>query len=343
VKFIDEVCITVRSGDGGSGCVSFRREKYIPKGGPDGGDGGKGGDVVFFSSPRKRTLQHFQHKKEYSAEKGQNGQGRQKTGRSGADLLLEVPPGTVITDAEGGAVLKDFREPEEQFILLPGGRGGQGNARFKSSVNRTPRFSQPGEAGQHLHLKLELKLLADVGIMGFPNAGKSTLIRVISAARPKVADYPFTTLIPSLGVVRMDDESFVVADIPGLIEGAHSGAGLGIRFLRHIERTRILLHLMDAADIDPDNPLSRFAAINKELERYSPELAKKKQLVVLSKMDLPGADVAAELFAMTEGSPEFMCISAATGRGIRDLKYRMLKMIQDADRKRGAEEEPPSA
>jgi GTP-binding protein len=333
VKFIDEAIITVRSGDGGRGCVSFRRERFIPKGGPDGGDGGKGGDVIFTTSSQKRTLYHLQHKRHYKAQNGQGGQGSQRTGRSGNDLIIEIPPGTIVSNAETGEILKDFTQADESFIIAEGGRGGQGNTRFKSSTNRTPRFAQPGEPGITLNLKLDLKLLADVGIMGFPNAGKSTLISVISSARPKIADYPFTTLTPNLGVVKTDmGEPLVVAEIPGLIEGAHTGAGLGIQFLRHIERTRILVHLIDAADIDPDNPLSRYNAINTELLKYSESLAKKPQIVVLNKMDMPGADVAAELFEMAVKEKagkklEFICISAVTGRGIDDLKLKIVQQL----------------
>ncbi|QTA79858.1 GTPase [Desulfonema limicola] len=332
MKFIDEALITVRSGDGGRGCVSFRRERFIPKGGPDGGDGGKGGDVIFTTASQKRTLYHLQYKKHYKAKNGQGGQGNQKTGRGGDDVIIDIPPGTLVSDADTGEIIKDFTQPDETFIIAHGGRGGQGNLRFKSSTNRVPRFAQPGEPGQTLNLKLDLKLLADVGIMGFPNAGKSTLISVISSAKPKVADYPFTTLIPNLGVVKTDmGEPFVVADIPGLIEGAHTGAGLGIQFLRHIERTSILIHLIDALDIDPDNPLSRYRAINSELARYSPALSEKPQVVVLNKMDMPGADVAAELFesAVKDSKEEidFICISAVTGKDIDKLKIKIVQYL----------------
>jgi GTP-binding protein len=330
VRFIDEATITVQSGNGGRGCVSFRRERFIPKGGPDGGDGGKGGDVIMAATSQKRTLHDFSYKKHFEAPGGAAGQGRQKTGRSGDDLTIPVPVGTVVTNAETGEVLKDFTEDGERFIVARGGRGGQGNTRFKSATHRTPRFAQPGEPGESFTLKLDLKLLADVGIMGFPNAGKSTLISVISSARPKVGDYPFTTLTPNLGVVRHSrGEPFVVADIPGLIEGAHAGAGLGIRFLRHIERTRLLLHLIDAAAIDPDAPLARYDAINRELARYSPELAARPQLVVLNKMDLPGADVAAELFEMAAGDLHFLKISAASGEGIDALVHAIANHLSE--------------
>jgi GTP-binding protein len=328
VRFIDEATITVQSGNGGRGCVSFRRERFIPKGGPDGGDGGKGGDVILAATSQKRTLYHFSYKKHFEAPSGAPGQGRQKTGRSGDDLTIPVPVGTIVSNAETGEVLKDFTEDGERFTVASGGRGGQGNTRFKSATHRAPRFAQPGEPGVSLTLKLDLKLLADVGIMGFPNAGKSTLISVISSARPKVGEYPFTTLSPNLGVVRHDPgEPFVVADIPGLIEGAHAGAGLGIRFLRHIERTRVLVHLIDATAIDPDAPLARWEAINRELARYGAHLVRKPQLVVLNKMDLPGADVAAELFQMAPGAPPFLTISAAAGRGVAPLVQAIVERL----------------
>jgi len=297
VKFIDEAIITVRSGDGGNGCLSFRREKYVPLGGPDGGDGGKGGDVTLVSSQDRRTLYPFRFKHEFTAQRGGGGEGRQRTGKSGSDLVIEVPPGTIVRDAETGDIIKDFCLPGESFIIARGGRGGKGNTHFKSSTHRTPRFAQPGEAGEVKQLKLELKLLADVGIIGFPNAGKSTLISVISAARPKIADYPFTTLVPNLGVVKAGDrEPFVVADIPGLIAGAHTGAGLGIHFLRHIERTRMLVHLIDASAIDPEKPLEAYDAINTELSSYSPDLARKPQIIALNKLDLPGTEERARAF-----------------------------------------------
>jgi GTP-binding protein len=298
--------------------VSFRREKYVPRGGPDGGDGGKGGDVVLVSSSDRRTLYPFRFQREFQAERGAAGQGRQKTGKSGSDVLIEVPPGTLVRDAGTGEVIKDLSIPGETFRVARGGRGGKGNTHFKSSTHRTPRFSQPGEPGETRKLKLELKLLADVGIVGLPNAGKSTLISVISAVKPKIADYPFTTLVPNLGVVKAGArEPFVVADIPGLIEGAHRGAGLGIRFLRHVERTRILVHLIDAADIDPRTPLAAYKAINTELARYGSSLACKPQLIALNKLDLPGAEERASAFkAALKKRQKVHLISAATGKGI---------------------------
>jgi len=320
VKFIDEVVITAQSGDGGRGCVSFRREKYIPRGGPDGGDGGKGGHVIFKTTSRKRTLYEFRHTRHLRAKNGMPGQGKHKNGKNGKDLPVEIPLGTVVSDAESGEIIKDFTQPDETDILLKGGRGGQGNARFKSSTNRSPRFAQPGEAGETRILKLELKLLADVGLIGLPNAGKSTLISRISSARPKIASYPFTTLTPNLGVVKTGwGEPFVVADIPGLIEGAHKGTGLGTQFLRHIERTRILVHLVDASEIFEEAPLAAYHTINNELALHDRDLARKSQIVVLNKMDLPGTEKAAALFQEAYGSLPVLRISAVTGRGVDEL------------------------
>ncbi len=328
MKFIDEAIITVESGHGGAGCVSFRREKFIERGGPNGGDGGKGGDVVFTTTSRKRTLYDFRFQKQFKADDGKGGKGSSKTGGNGSDLVIEIPAGTVISDAETGEIIKDLVETNETFIVAAGGRGGQGNQRFKSSTNRSPRFAQPGEPGQLLKLKLELKLLADIGIIGFPNAGKSTLISVISSARPKIDNYPFTTLSPNLGVVKTGwGEPFVVADIPGLIEGAHQGAGLGIQFLRHIERTRILVHLIDASTIDVNDPLKAYLTINRELGLYSQELSQRLQIVVLNKMDLPEAQVAAKAFTAAAGDLDVFLISAATTKGTRALKSKLAKSL----------------
>jgi GTP-binding protein len=330
VKFIDEAIITVQSGDGGSGCVSFRREKFIPRGGPDGGDGGKGGDVVLKTTLRKRTLQHFQFKRQFKAKNGSGGQGKQKTGKNGHDLIIEIPPGTLVSNSETEQILKDLTKPDETFIAAKGGRGGQGNRRFKTSRNRTPRFSQPGEPGETLTLKLDLKLLADVGIIGLPNAGKSTLITSISSAKPKIGNYPFTTLSPNLGVVQTPwGEPFVVADIPGLIEGAHKGAGLGIKFLRHIERTRILVHLIDVLSVDPEDPLKVYYTINKELAMYSSGLAEKPQIVVLNKLDIPDADESANIFKSAAKDKKILLISAINGTGIDELKSQIVKLLDN--------------
>ena len=333
MKFIDEALITVQSGGGGRGCVSLRREKYVPRGGPDGGDGGKGGDVILRSSLHRRTLYPFQFKRQFKAQNGAHGQGKQKTGKNGQDLIIEIPPGTLAKDAASGQVIKDFTATGESFTVVKGGRGGLGNARFKTSTNRTPRYAQPGETGQIRQLKLELKLLADVGIIGLPNAGKSTLISVISSATPKIANYPFTTLTPTLGVVATDwGDPFVVADIPGLIEGAHQGAGLGTQFLRHIERTRILIHLIDAGDIDAQDPRRHLKTVNRELESFNPQLTEKPQILTLNKMDLPGAPEAAEAFvAALDPEPVFL-ISAKENRGIKRLLSRTIELLDQAGR-----------
>jgi GTPase len=320
VKFIDEVMITVQSGDGGRGCVSFRRERFIPKGGPDGGKGGKGGDVILKATLRKRTLYHFKFKTQFKAESGKGGSGDQRTGKNGEDLILEVPVGTVVSDAATGQILTDLKKPEENFIVAHGGRGGQGNKNFASSTRRTPRFAQPGEPGQLLSIKLELKLIADVGIIGLPNAGKSTLISKISSARPKIADYPFTTLAPNLGIVAAQGrDPFCVADIPGLIKGAHEGAGLGIQFLKHTERTRVLIHLIDVTGIDSENPLEQYETVNRELFLYSGKLSEKPQLVVLNKMDIPGSQQPAGCFEAALAGKKVEKISALTGEGLARL------------------------
>jgi GTP-binding protein len=331
VKFLDEAFITVHSGDGGNGCVSFRREKYVPRGGPDGGDGGKGGDVILMSSSDRRTLYPFRFKREFRAENGASGMSRQKSGRNGHDVIIEVPPGTLVRETESGEILRDLSKPGEAFVVARGGRGGKGNTHFKSSTHRTPRFAQPGEPGQSRRLKLELKLLADVGIIGLPNSGKSTLISVISSARPKIADYPFTTLVPNLGVVKAGDrEPFVVADIPGMIAGAHTGTGLGIRFLRHIERTQLLIHLIDAVGIDPMKPLEAYETVNSEISLYSQSLTQKAQLIALNKMDIPGTDERARAFkaAIQKGKTVHQ-ISAVSGKGVDRLLADVSKRLDE--------------
>ena len=328
MKFIDEAIITVESGDGGRGCVSFRREKHVPRGGPDGGDGGKGGDVTLKSTSRRRTLFPFQLKRQFKAKNGAHGQGKQKTGRNGKDLIIEIPPGTLVKDADTNEVIKDFTAVGESFIVVPGGRGGQGNARFKTSTNRAPRYAQPGEEGQSRRLKLELKLLADVGIIGLPNAGKSTLISKIASATPKIGNYPFTTLTPTLGVVETGwSGPFVVADIPGLIEGAHAGAGLGTQFLRHIERTRILIHLIDAGTIEREHPLDHFKTVNRELKSFNPQLTQKPQIVVLNKMDLTGTQEAANAFIDALDTEPVILISAIKKKGMKRLISRILELL----------------
>jgi GTP-binding protein len=335
VKFIDEAFINVQSGDGGNGCVSFRREKFVPRGGPNGGDGGKGGDVILRSTLHRRTLYPFRFKRQFNAPKGGQGQGSRKTGKNGNDIIIEVPPGTLVKDAETDHILFDFTEPAQEFTVARGGRGGKGNYHFRSSTNRTPRFAQPGEPGQELHLKLELKLLADVGIIGLPNAGKSTLISTISSANPKIGSYPFTTLTPNLGVVQSHwGDPFVVADIPGLIAGAHEGAGLGIRFLKHIERTRILVHLVDAAAIDPEDPLADYETVNRELDQYKHELSRKPQLLVLNKLDLPGAKNNADVFQAaieSQTDSDVLLISAMKNIGITRLISKLLELLDQSD------------
>lgn len=328
MKFIDEAIITVCSGNGGRGCVSFRREKYIPRGGPDGGDGGKGGDIVFKTTSRKRTLNQFRYQKNFKAKNGAHGQGKQKTGKNAQDLVIELPPGTLVTNADTGQVITDLINSGETFVVARGGRGGQGNARFKTSTHRAPRFAQPGEPGETKTLKLELKLLADVGIIGLPNAGKSTLISAVSSARPKIGSYPFTTLFPTLGVVQTEwSDPFVVADIPGLIEDAHKGTGLGIRFLRHIERTRILIHIIDVSAIDRDNPLNAYHTVNKELAMYNRNLMEKPQIVVLNKMDLPNARKAAKQFQTAIKDKRVILISALTGKGLEYLNSKIIRLL----------------
>ena len=334
MKFIDEAIITVQSGKGGRGCVSFRREKYVPRGGPDGGDGGKGGDVILKSTSRRRTLYPFQFKRQFKAKDGAHGQGQQKTGTNGSDLIVEIPPGTLVKDADTNEILKDFTTAGEFYSVVKGGKGGLGNARFKSSTNRTPRYSQPGQPAQSRELKLELKLLADVGIIGLPNVGKSTLLSSISSATPKIGDYPFTTLTPTLGVVETGwAEPFVVADIPGLIAGAHQGAGLGIRFLRHIERTRILIHLLDAQTIDPQRPLAAYETVNRELQFFNPNLTQKSQIVVLNKMDLPESKTAATAFMDALDDQPVLLISAAKKTGLEKLISRILELLERSDDK----------
>jgi GTP-binding protein len=320
--FVDEIDISVKAGDGGAGCISFRREKYVPRGGPDGGDGGDGGSVWLEADPRLTTLLDFHYRRHYQAERGQHGKGANKHGASGDDLVLKVPVGTVVTDRDTGDVLGDLAHPGQRLLAMQGPRGGRGNARFATSTDRAPRRADLGRPGESRWLHLELKLLADVGIIGFPNAGKSTLVSRISAARPKIADYPFTTLAPVLGIVRgPGDSTFVVADLPGLIPGAAQGKGLGHQFLRHTERTRVLLHVLD---LDPSTgrvPADDFAAINAELAGYSRELAARPQIVVANKIDLPeAAERLVQVRRLCErmGLP-LVAISAVTGVGVPEL------------------------
>ncbi len=322
MQFIDEIKIDVKAGDGGAGCVSFRREKFIPRGGPDGGDGGRGGDVVIEVSPSISTLLDLRHRPHLKAGRGGHGMGKNRHGANGKDLLIYVPPGTVVKDYDTGDILADLTEPGERVILLKGGRGGQGNARFATSTHKAPKFAQPGEPGEERRLKLELKLLADVGLFGFPSVGKSSFIAKVSAARPKIADYPFTTLTPNLGVVYYKNyRSFVVADIPGLIEGAHQGAGLGHRFLKHVERTDLLLHFLDLSHMPERDPIREYEALNRELLLFNEELAKKRQIVVVNKIDLPDVrDRLPEILPyFTRLDIRVFPISAITGEGIESL------------------------
>ena len=327
--FFDEAKIYVRSGDGGDGMISFRREKFVRQGGPDGGDGGRGGNVIFVASSHLNSLIKFQRNKHYRAGNGVHGSVQRMTGAQGDDLRLEAPLGTVIRNAETGDVLAELLEPNQEVVVLAGGRGGRGNQHFANSRQQAPRIAERGEPGEEMWLALELKLIADVGIIGVPNAGKSTLLSVVSSARPKIGDYPFTTLQPSLGVATVGDyETIVLADIPGLIEGAAEGVGLGHDFLRHIERTRVLIHLLDGMSADP---LNDFAIINEELAQYNPELAAKPQLVVLNKIDLPDVQELEPLIRaeLVKDGHRFMSISAVTGAGVRELLYE-IKRIADA-------------
>ncbi|MBF0469393.1 MAG: GTPase ObgE [Desulfamplus sp.] len=359
MKFIDEAIITARSGNGGPGCVSFRRERFIERGGPDGGDGGNGGSIILRATQGKRTLVDLRRQKIITAQNGTSGEGRLRHGRKGSDQIIEVPPGTIITNADTGSLIADMTVHGQEHVVAHGGMGGRGNKRFATSTNRAPRHAQPGIPGVELHIKLELKLLADVGIVGLPNAGKSTLISTISSARPKIADYPFTTLTPSLGMVQPEfGEPFAVADIPGLIEGAHDGTGLGTRFLKHVERTGILIHLIDASQINPETPLEALNLINRELSLYSDFLAQKEQIVVLNKIDLTDIEPKVEAFktAMKElnkksdalhGQANFLehkylqgnkvnqilAISAATGKGTKELIALLAQKINVSDQK----------
>jgi len=333
--FIDEAKIRVKAGDGGNGCLAFRREKFVPRGGPSGGDGGKGGDIIMESSERHNTLVHFRFNPEYKAQRGRHGEGSNRTGREGTDIILKVPVGTILYDADTGEKIHDFSRPDERIVVAQGGRGGRGNARFATSTHQAPREHEDGRPGEDRVFRLELKLLADVGLVGYPNVGKSTLISRISAARPKIADYPFTTLQPNLGVVAVgqppEERSFVVADIPGLIEGAHSGAGLGTQFLRHIERTRLLVHLVDVSDASgrPD-PVKDVEVINKELESFGAGLEEKPMIMAASKIDVANKEKLAKLkrYCKKQGL-ELFPISAVTGKGIDELKYAIAEKLEE--------------
>jgi len=328
--FIDEARILVKAGDGGNGCLAFRREKYVPRGGPSGGDGGRGGDVVLVSDEHENTLLKFRFNPEHKAERGRHGEGSNKTGADGHSIDVDVPVGTVVYDEATGERLFDFTKTGERFVVARGGKGGRGNARFATSTHQAPTEHEPGRPGDERRLRLELKLLADVGLVGFPNAGKSTLISRISAARPKIADYPFTTLEPNLGVVQLENfRSFVVADIPGLIEGAHLGHGLGVQFLRHIERTRLLAHLVDVSEASGRDPVRDFETVMTELASFSEELVQKPMIVVATKMDVAQDPARVEsLRALAaERGLDYFEISSATGLGIEALKFAMADRV----------------
>ena len=335
MKFVDEAVISVEGGAGGNGCLSFRREKYIPRGGPDGGDGGDGGDVVLCANPSLNTLVDFRFRRRFRAERGRHGQGKDRTGRNGAVLRIPVPAGTVIIAADSGETLGELTAAGDEMVVARGGRRGLGNTRFKSSTNRAPRRTTDGSPGECRELRLELKLLADVGIVGMPNAGKSTLIRAVSAARPKVADYPFTTLIPNLGVVRRGpDRSFVMADIPGLVEGASGGAGLGIRFLRHVSRTRVLLHLVDVAPVPGSvDPVDQVRILERELAAFDPELARRERWLVPTKLDLvPPSERADAIAAIAEGvawEGPVHPVSALAREGTDALCEALMRHLED--------------
>ncbi|MFH1904970.1 MAG: GTPase ObgE [bacterium] len=323
--FVDDVTIHVKAGDGGNGCMSFRREKYVPKGGPDGGDGGKGGDIIIEAVPHQRTLISFLHKKHIKAKHGQHGKGKKMFGRNSPDIILEVPVGTIIK--EHNRTIADLCHHADRVIVARGGRGGKGNAKFATSTKRAPRIAEQGVKGEEKDIRLELRLIADVGLVGYPNSGKSTLLSRISHARPKIANYPFTTIEPLLGVIEVHDSSFVAADIPGLIEGAHKGKGMGNKFLAHISRTKIILHLIDMSD---ENSYSKFNAVNKELSLYN--LGDRAQIIVANKMDIITAQNNLKDFKKKLHSKEIFAISALTGEGVKKLIYYTDKLLNNEER-----------
>ncbi|HVT26747.1 MAG TPA: GTPase ObgE [Lacipirellulaceae bacterium] len=327
--FVDRVTIEVEAGRGGDGCVSFRREKYVPRGGPDGGDGGDGGSIVIVAEPGVDSLSALAHRKRWRAGRGEHGRGSNCHGRSAEDLVIRVPPGTVVTDDVHELVLKDLASLGDRVIAARGGKGGKGNTRFKSATNQAPRDFTPGEEGESRQLTLELKVIADVGLIGKPNAGKSTLLSRVSRARPEIADYPFTTKIPHLGIVQIDlDRSLVMADIPGLIEGAHAGAGLGHEFLRHIERTRVLIHLVEPQPVDRTDPIENYRAIRNELEQYGHGLAERPEIIAVSKAELPDADEVQQNLAAVTGR-EVLLFSSVTGQGLDQLLRRAYSLLHD--------------
>lgn len=330
--FVDRVKVYVKGGDGGNGMVAFRREKYVPKGGPAGGDGGKGADVIFEVDEGLRTLMDFRYQRHFKAPKGENGKSKNQHGKNAKDLIVKVPPGTVVKDEDTGEIIADLVHHGDRAVIARGGRGGRGNTRFATPKNPAPELSERGEPGEERNIIMELKLLADVGLVGFPSVGKSTLLSVVSSAKPKIAEYHFTTLVPNLGVVETEDgRSFVMADLPGLIEGAHQGAGLGIQFLRHIERTRVIIHVIDMAAMEGRDPYQDFVTINKELEQYNLRLTERPMVIAANKMDMPDADENLEKFKdqLEEDIPIFP-ISAATGEGIRELLFKVADLLETA-------------
>ena len=331
MKFIDIANILIRSGNGGAGHISFRREKYVPKGGPDGGNGGKGGDVVFMADPQINTLLDFKYQRQFNAENGQPGGKKKCTGKGGDNIIIKVPCGTLIKLTENDEIIADLTEPYSEFIAAEGGKGGRGNWEFRTATNQTPRYAEPGIPGKEFEVTLELKLIADVGIVGLPNVGKSTLISVISAAKPKIADYPFTTLVPNLGIVKIDQgKNFTVADIPGLIEGASAGKGLGIQFLRHVERTRLLLFMLDGTSEDPKND---YKVLTSELKKYNPGMLKKKQIICISKSDAMNDEQlkSAKKLTFTTMKIKPIFISAVTNEKIQELKFLMWNMLSNVE------------
>ena len=340
--FVDYAKITIKSGDGGNGARSFRREKYVAAGGPDGGDGGKGGDIIFRVDPDENTLINFRYNKKYKAENGENGRGSNCYGKSGKDLYIDVPIGTVVKDAKTGKVIADLSKQGEEKVVLKGGRGGKGNSHFATSTRQAPNFSQEGESGTELEVILELKLLADVGLIGYPNVGKSTILSMVTSATPKIADYEFTTIQPNLGVVKNEyGDSFVIADIPGIIEGASSGVGLGIQFLRHIERTRLLLHVIDISGFSGRDPVDDFYKINEELKKYSEKLSKRKQIIVANKSDImkDENDYKRLEKLAKENDMEIYKISAATNKGLNTLFNRVSEVLKELPKEELYEEE----
>ena len=324
--FVDRVAIHVKGGDGGNGCLAFRREKYVPRGGPSGGDGGAGGSIILRAVQGVTNLAHLSSQRHWKGERGEHGQGSDCHGRGADDFVIEVPVGTIVRDRDRGHILRDLKALGEEVIVARGGRGGHGNKFFKTSTNRAPRQVERGEVGEERWITLELKVIADVGLIGLPNAGKSTLLSRISRAHPEIADYPFTTKYPNLGTVDDGDRRFVVADIPGLVEGAHEGHGLGHEFLRHVERTRLLVHLLDAVPLDESDPVANYRAIRQELELYSPALARRPELIVVTKLDVTGSVAAAERIGQ-ELCREVLPISAVTGKGIPPLVRRIVELL----------------